>query len=175
VRVGTTSTGRSYPQLELGRQLCFALYSAARAVVRTYGGLLAGLGLTYPQYLVMLALWEQPDRPHSVGELGARLQLDSGTLTPLLKRLEAAGRVERRRDPADERRVLVALTVQGRALREGAADVPRALARRTGMRAAQLAALRDELTRLVSALDDAERSAGASAEGSAQGSPGGER
>src|SRR3984957_12773322 len=82
-----------YPQLELDDQLCFALYTASRAVVRAYGPLLDDAGLTYPQYVTMLVLWADPDRPRSVGELGERLQLDSGTLTPLLKRLSAMGHV----------------------------------------------------------------------------------
>src|SRR5689334_3776194 len=92
-------------QLELDEQLCFALYDASRALIRAYGPLLDRLGLTYPQYITMLALWES-EEPMSVGALGARLHLDSGTLTPLLKRLEQLGLVERRRDSADERRVL---------------------------------------------------------------------
>src|SRR5690349_9051070 len=98
--------------LALDRQLCFALYSASLAMTRLYKPLLEPLGLTYPQYLVMLALWE--DAGHSVGSLGDRLALDSGTLTPLLKRLESMGLVDRVRDPADERRVLVHLTAAGR-------------------------------------------------------------
>jgi DNA-binding MarR family transcriptional regulator len=141
------------PELELGRQLCFALYTASRAVVRAYGPLLDELGLTYPQYVALLALWERPDSPLTVGRLGALLHLDSGTLTPLLKRLEGLGHVRRRRDVADERRVLIELTAAGLALRERAVGVPRALARRTGLSAARLAELRDELTRLVEVLE----------------------
>ncbi|HET9654199.1 MAG TPA: MarR family transcriptional regulator, partial [Kineosporiaceae bacterium] len=87
--MGEPPQGAGYPELELGRQLCFALYSASRAVVRAYGPLLEELGLTYPQYLVLLALWERPGEPLTVGGLGGLLHLDSGTLTPLLKRLEA--------------------------------------------------------------------------------------
>src|ERR1700691_205393 len=102
-----------YPQLELDNQLCFALYTASRAVVRTYGPLLDDAGLTYPQYVTMLVLWADPDRPRSVGELGERLHLDSGTLTPLLKRLSAMGYVTRSRDAEDERRGLVTLTADG--------------------------------------------------------------
>jgi DNA-binding MarR family transcriptional regulator len=145
-----------HPELELGRQLCFALYSASRAVVRAYGPLLDELGLTYPQYVVLLALWERPDEPLTVGGLGALLHLDSGTLTPLLKRLEGLGHVRRRRDAVDERRVLIELTTEGLALRDRAVGVPRALASRTGLSAARLAQLRDELTRLVDVLEAAE-------------------
>jgi DNA-binding MarR family transcriptional regulator len=141
-----------YPQLELDRQLCFALYDASRSVVRAYGPLLGELGLTYPQYLTMLVLWESD--PVSVGELGQRLHLDSGTLTPLIKRLELNGHVVRRRDPQDERRVLVELTDQGRALRDRAADVPARVFDRYGLDLAQVERLRDELTRLARAIDD---------------------
>ena len=102
-----------YPQLDLDRQLCFALYTASRAVVRIYAPLLEDAGLTYPQYVTMLVLWEDPDRPRSIGELGERLHLDSGTLTPLLKRLASMGYVTRSRDAEDERRVLVTLTADG--------------------------------------------------------------
>ncbi len=102
--------------LKLGDQLCFAVYSAAHAFNRVYKPLLAALGLTYPQYLTMLVLWEQDDV--AVKAIGERLGLDSGTLTPLLKRLEKLGLVARRRDPADERSVRIALTTEGRALRQ---------------------------------------------------------
>lgn len=144
-----------YAGLELGRQLCFALYSASRAVTRAYGPLLADLQLTYPQYLVMLALWESPGEPLTVGGLGQRLHLDSGTLTPLLKRLEALGYVRRRRDEADERRVLVELAPSGLALRERAVEIPREIARRTGLTVGRLTELRDELTQLVEVLEGA--------------------
>ena len=106
----------------LDRQVCFPLYAATNLLNRLYTPVLAELGLTYPQYLVMLVLWEHEIQ--TVGALGARLYLDSGTLSPLLKRMEAAGLVERRRDPADERRVLIAITEQGRALRSRAEHVP---------------------------------------------------
>ncbi len=108
--------------LRLDNQLCFALYGAANRMTRLYRPLLDALGLTYPQYLAMLVLWEQS--PLTVGALGNLLDLDSSTLTPLLKRLETGGLVERRRDPEDERRVIVALTDKGRALRDQAASVP---------------------------------------------------
>jgi DNA-binding MarR family transcriptional regulator len=116
--------------LQLEEQLCFALYSASRAVTRAYQPLLAPLGLTYPQYLAMLVLWE--GSALSVSELGARLSLDSGTLTPLLKRLEESELVERRRSETDERVVLVSLTRRGAALRERAQHVPLELVRCTG-------------------------------------------
>lgn len=108
--------------LLLDRQVCFPLYAATNLLNRLYGSVLAELGLTYPQYLVMLVLWEH--EMQTVGELGARLYLDSGTLSPLLKRMEAAGLVSRRRDPADERRVRVLLTEEGRTLRDRAVHVP---------------------------------------------------
>jgi len=108
--------------LKLDRQLCFALYSASLAMTKLYKPLLDPLNLTYPQYLAMLVLWEGDGI--TVSELGQRLQLDSGTLTPLLKRLEASGLVQRQRDTADERRVLLHLTPAGRGLKARAAKVP---------------------------------------------------
>jgi DNA-binding MarR family transcriptional regulator len=111
--------------LRLSDQLCFPFYAIARGLQQRYRPLLEPLGLTYPQYLVMLVLWETDAR--SVGALAARLHLDSATLTPLLKRLEAAGLVARTRDPADNRVVVIALTDAGRALRARAEDVPRQL------------------------------------------------
>ena len=114
----------------LDAQLCFALYSASRAFTRAYGPLLAPLGLTYPQYVVMLVLWEKDDL--SVSELGERLALDSGTLTPLLKRLEEAGFVERRRDADDERVVRVRLTRAGQKLEDKASSVQKEMMRRAG-------------------------------------------
>lgn len=112
--------------LRLDRQLCFALYSSSLAMTKLYKPLLEPLGLTYPQYLVMLVLWEL-DGP-SVSALGERLSLDSGTLTPLLKRLEAAGMITRRRATEDERRVHVHLTTQGLALKQQALSIPAELA-----------------------------------------------
>lgn len=116
--------------LALDHQLCFALYAASHAMTKAYRGLLEPLGLTYPQYLVMLVLWEGDGL--TVNQLGARLGLDSGTLTPLLKRLEADGRLQRRRDADDERRVRLQLSADGRALRAKAAAVPEAMAAATG-------------------------------------------
>ncbi len=133
--------------LSLGRQVCFALYAASRAVTQAYKSALEPLGLTYPQYLVMLVLWERG--PVTVKDLGTALDLDSGTLSPLLKRLEAAGYVDRRRSTADERVVEIHLTAVGTALRERAAAVPGMLLRSTGMNTTELVALRDELVRLT--------------------------
>jgi DNA-binding MarR family transcriptional regulator len=142
-----------YPQLELDRQLCFALYAASRAVVRAYGPLLEDVGLTYPQYVTMLVLWQEPARPRSVGELGERLHLDSGTLTPLLKRLTSMGFVTRSRDADDERRVLVSLTPEGLALRDRVAAVPESFLACLGMDGSGAAALRDQLTALTASLE----------------------
>ncbi|AKN66477.1 MarR family transcriptional regulator [Herbaspirillum seropedicae] len=108
--------------LLLDHQLCFAMYSASLAMTKAYKKLLAPLDITYPQYLVMMVLWEKDQV--TVSELGGRLFLDSGTLTPLLKRMEAMGLLHRTRDAEDERRVLVSLTPAGRALREKAKTVP---------------------------------------------------
>jgi DNA-binding MarR family transcriptional regulator len=142
-----------YPQLELDRQLCFALYSASRAVVRAYAPLLDEAGLTYPQYVTLLVLWQDPDRPRSIGELGERLHLDSGTLTPLLKRLTAVGYVTRSRDAEDERRVLVALTPEGLALRDRLAAVPESFLALLDMDAPEATALRDQLVALTASLE----------------------
>lgn len=108
--------------LQLENQLCFALHSTSLAMTKVYRPLLEPLGLTYPQYLVLLVLWQEDNVP--VSDLGTKLFLDSGTLTPLLKRLEAAGLVTRTRDPEDERRVLVALTTEGRKLKAKARKIP---------------------------------------------------
>lgn len=129
--------------LELDEQLCFALHAASRAVTARYRPLLAELDLTYPQYLVMLVLWE--GAPVTVGELGQRLQLDSGTLSPLLTRLERRGLVERRRRPEDERSVAVSPTARGRRLRDVAERVPGQMADAMGLTPGELASLRDAL------------------------------
>ena len=131
------------PWLSLDRQVCFALYSASLAMTKAYQPLLAPLGLTYPQYLVLLVLWE--DDGITVSQLGARLALDSGTLTPLLKRLESQQLVSRQRDPEDERRVRLNLTPKGRALKARAAEIPRSMACATGCSL-------DELTQLAARL-----------------------
>lgn len=135
--------------LVLRRQVCFALYAASRALTDVYRPILDEVGLTYPQYLVLLVLWERPDDPPAVSELGAELRLDSGTLSPLLKRLEATGLVARRRSARDERRVEVSLTEQGSALRERLCDVPLRIAQATGLSIDELVALRDTLTRVT--------------------------
>nr|WP_156927191.1 MarR family transcriptional regulator [Azospirillum halopraeferens] len=134
------------PPLPLDDQLCFAIYSAAHAMNRVYKPLLEPLGLTYPQYLVLLVLWQTDDV--TVKDLGSRLFLDSGTLTPLLKRMEAAGLVTRRRDTADERLVRVTLTPDGRALRDRAGAVQQAVGCASGLDAAAMGALHRALTEL---------------------------
>lgn len=136
--------------LRLRHQVCFALYSASRAVTSRYRPILDRLGLTYPQYVALLVLWERGDT--TVKDLGAALMLDSGTLSPLLKRLEAAGLVERRRNAADERSVVVGLTAGGVALKRRAVGVPEEIASMTGLAPADLAALRDALAALTATL-----------------------
>jgi MarR family transcriptional regulator, organic hydroperoxide resistance regulator len=136
----------------LDQQLCFALYSAVNRVTRAYRPVLAALGLTYPQYLAMLALWERS--PRTVGALGDALDLDSGTLTPLLKRLEKQNMVVRRRDASDERRVIVDLTEAGRALRIRAAEVPASLACKIALPPIELMELRDRVHRFTDHLID---------------------
>jgi DNA-binding MarR family transcriptional regulator len=134
----------------LDRQVCFALYSASRAATAVYRPMLEQLGLTYPQYLVMLVLWE--NEPRGVKELGEELGLDSGTLSPLLKRLEALGLVERRRSGEDERRVAIHLTPDGRALSTRATGIPKYLADAAGLSGDELEQLRTTLARLTAAL-----------------------
>jgi DNA-binding MarR family transcriptional regulator len=141
-----------HPRLDLDAQLCFPLYAASRAVTRAYGPLLRDVGLTYPQYLTLLALWDDGE-PMTVGELGGRLRLDSGTLTPVLKRLEEAGLVTRRRDLDDERRVLVAVTAAGRDLQDQVADVPSRLVESLGLDTAEFQQLRRLLDGLLDRLD----------------------
>ena len=141
---------RADARLALDRQLCFALYSASLAMTKLYKPLLAPLGLTYPQYLVMLALWEEDGQ--SVSALGERIALDSGTLTPLLKRLQAQGAVTRERDDADERRVIVRLTPPGRALKAQARGIPPAVARASGCELGEITALTRQLAALRESL-----------------------
>ena len=138
--------------LALERQVCFALSVAARTVVSVYRPWLEPMGLTHPQYLVMLALWERS--PRSVKDLSAALALDPGTLSPLLKRLESAGLVTRRRDPADERVLAVTLTEDGLRLRDEALKVPPAIVARLDMELPELENLHVALTRLISAARD---------------------
>jgi DNA-binding MarR family transcriptional regulator len=139
--------------LKLEAQLCFPLYAASNLLTRLYRPLLDELGLTYPQYLVMLVLWER--RSASVGELSTALYLDSGTLTPLLKRLEANGLVRRERSAEDERRVEVSLTREGEALKKRALEIPGALASRVGLGNERFIGLRAELRALMELLGDA--------------------
>lgn len=139
--------------LSLDRQLCFALYSASLAMTKLYKPLLAPLGLTYPQYLVMMVLWEHADL--TVNDLGRRLQLDSGTLTPLLKRLEAAGLVQRQRDQEDERRVRITLTASGRSLKDQAQSIPQAVGCQMDMTNQELVSLRTTLSELRDRLNPA--------------------
>ncbi len=130
----------------LDNQICFAVYSAAHAFNRVYKPLLDRLGLTYPQYLVMLVLWERDDVP--VKDIGEKLFLDSGTLTPLLKRLEAAHLVKRTRSREDERQVLIALTPQGHALKEKARAVPQSILAASDCSVSELVAMKDEIVAL---------------------------
>jgi DNA-binding MarR family transcriptional regulator len=136
----STLTGRS----------AFPLYAASNLLNRLYRPILADLGLTYPQYLVMLVLWKQS--PQTVGSLGDMLYLDSGTLTPLLKRMEMAGLISRTRDAGDERRVLIDVTAKGRALRSAAEKVPAALAAGLDIDATSVTRLRDQVRGLVAVL-----------------------
>lgn len=139
--------------MALRRQVCFALYAASRATTALYRPLLDELGLTYPQYLVLLVLWERDGR--TVKELGEELRLDSGTLSPLLKRMEAAGLVERHRTAGDERVVEVRLTAAGAELQVRARSVPAALVAATGLDRKTLVELRDTLTTFASTMDTA--------------------
>ncbi|MEU1056296.1 MarR family transcriptional regulator [Streptomyces sp. NPDC005876] len=139
--------------LRLDQQICFSLNAASRAFGGVYRVILKDLGLTYPQYLVMLVLWEHGELP--VKRLGEHLRLDSGTLSPLLKRLEAAGLVSRERSAHDERSVRVRPTGEGLALRERAAEVPRRIAAATGFDLDEIQDLRARLDRLTTALDSA--------------------
>lgn len=141
--------------LLLDNQFCFALYSASLAMTKTYKPLLDALGLTYPQYLVMLVLWQQDNI--LVKDIGQRLFLDSGTLTPLLKRLEASSLIDRTRDEADERQVRITLTEAGRALRARAQAIPPKVICTTGQPTQALAVLKDQLNDIRAELVDAYR------------------
>lgn len=141
--------------LSLDRHLCFALYSASRAMTAAYRPVLDELNLTYPQYLVLLVLWEEGRA--TVGGLGARLHLDSGTLSPLLKRLEANGFVRRERSSTDERLVDVTLTAAGRRLERRAQCMPERLFSSTGMTEKDAANLRDAVRQLTDALNASNR------------------
>lgn len=139
--------------LTLDELLCFSLYSANHAMGRLYRPLLARFDLTYPQYLVLVALWQQDGR--KVSDLGAVLQLESNTLTPLLKRMEAAGLIRRARNPQDERSVIVTLTDKGQSLEAEAADISNCILAAADADLAELAELRDRLHRLTERLREA--------------------
>lgn len=147
-RSGHSLEGIENP-LALDQQVCFALAIASRSVIALYRPLLEPLGLTHPQYLVMLALWEQ--EPLRVADLARLLALDPGTLSPLLKRLEAAGYLRRERDSRDERALAVVLTDKGRALREDAEAIPPAIVERLGMPVEELLELHGRLTSVIAA------------------------
>lgn len=150
---GYMTTTPTADWLRLDQQICFSLNAASRAFGGLYRVLLKDLGLTYPQYLVMLVLWEHGDLP--VKKLGEHLRLDSGTLSPLLKRLETAGLVRRERSARDERSVEVRLTEDGTALRERALEVPRRIGAATGFELDEIRELRERLDRLTTELDRA--------------------
>jgi DNA-binding MarR family transcriptional regulator len=135
--------------LALENQVCFALAVASRSVIALYRPVLEPLGLTHPQYLVMLALWQQD--PRSVKDLGAALQLEPATLSPLLKRLEASGLIDRRRSATDERRLDVTLTPQGRELRSRAESIPQTMIEQLGMPVSELQAMQASLTAIIAA------------------------
>lgn len=148
MKSGSTNT----PQLLLENQICFPLYSAANAVVRAYRPLLDELDITYLQYIVLMVLWEESSL--NVKELGQRLSLDSGTLTPLLKRLEGKGLVERKRSEQDERARIITITKQGMGLKAKASDIPHKLACSIGLPAAQGKQLKALCQQLLAALGD---------------------
>ncbi|WP_128802100.1 MULTISPECIES: MarR family transcriptional regulator [unclassified Streptomyces] len=161
--MSTTPDAPATDWLRLDQQICFSLNAASRAFGGLYRVLLKDLGLTYPQYLVMLVLWEHGDLP--VKKLGEHLRLDSGTLSPLLKRLEAAGLVRRERSTRDERSVEVGLTEEGAALRERAVQVPLRIAAATGFDVEEIRSLRTRLDELTEALDSAAATAAAESAG----------
>ncbi len=141
-----------YAPLLLDNQLCFGLYAAANAIIRAYRPMLSEIGVTYPQYLVLMALWAKDCR--TVSELGRELMLDSGTLTPLLKRMESSGLINRRRRARDEREVEIALTEQGRGLRDTALDVRAEIVRQLTLCESDIGRLRSDLNRVLNALQD---------------------
>ncbi|SBT52346.1 MarR family winged helix-turn-helix transcriptional regulator [Micromonospora narathiwatensis] len=154
---GTGDPSQLDNPLALEQQVCFALSVAARGVVAVYRPLLEPMGLTHPQYLVMLALWQHA--PLSVRELSRLLQLDPGTLSPLLKRLEAIGYLQRERNPADERSLAVTLTARGLALRGEAERIPPAIVERLGMPLDDLRKLHAALTEVIEAAQQASKAA----------------
>jgi len=159
--------GTDAPNLDLEKQLCFALYSASRAMTTAYRPILKSLGITYPQYLVFLLLWERDKLSQT--EIGERLLLDSGTLSPMIKRMEKAGLVSRVRDVEDERSVRIVLTEKGRALRAKAVSVPEAIACKVNITAEHAERLRREVSKLTFALQSANEDArGGSVKGAAK-------
>jgi DNA-binding MarR family transcriptional regulator len=143
-------TETSTEAVNLDQLVCFALYAASRAVINGYRPMLDEVGLTYPQYLALLVLWQRGPQP--VKALGSALQLDSGTLSPLLKRLETAGLVRRERQPGDERSVLITLTPKGAELEAAARDIPRRAACTAGLSLTELRDLRTSLVRFTAAV-----------------------
>ena len=148
---GMSSPSAEAPVLAVDEMLCLALYQASRSMTARYRLLLGPLGLTYPQYLVMVLLWQEGEM--TVGSIGQRLRLESSTLSPLLKRLEAMGLVDRRRRARDERAVLVSLQSKGRSLRARAVDVPPTMCDAIGLDDAEQAAFVARLRDLVATLD----------------------
>ncbi|RRJ84474.1 MarR family winged helix-turn-helix transcriptional regulator [Aestuariirhabdus litorea] len=143
-------------QLKLDNQLCFALYAGSRAITRLYRPLLEPLGLTYPQYLVLLVLWERRPQAINVKELGEKLSLDSGTLTPLLKRMEQSTLIVRKRSKQDERAREISLTAKGTALRVQASCIPARLMQSAGVSAEQVAEVRGVLRALLAQVEAGE-------------------
>ncbi|MGO4712647.1 MarR family winged helix-turn-helix transcriptional regulator [Bradyrhizobium sp. 2TAF24] len=138
------------PVIPLDQQLCFSLYATTIAINRTYKPLLDGLGVTYPQYLVLSALWENDGQ--TISAIGERLALEPSTITPLVKRLEQAGFIARQRNPADERQVVVSLTAQGKALRAESSCLTETLLQRSGLSVEQIVDLNDRVRALNKAL-----------------------
>ncbi len=145
---------KKYKNLDLDNQLCFALYAATHSITRAYRTRLDGVGITYPQYLVLLVLWERDQQ--TIKELAVRLKLDSGTLTPLIKRIENLGLVTRKRSENDERRVYVSLTVAGKTLEKRVASIQKQIACKTGLSDSEFFDLRDSLYKLTESMNDNE-------------------
>jgi len=141
--------------VRLDQQICFAIYAASHALNRAYKPMLTELNLTYPQYLVMMVLWEKNSL--SVKEIGTRLGLDSGTLSPLLKRLETAGYVIRKRDMADERQVIISATTAGIALEQAAEEIMMTIGKSTGCTLEEIDSMRDRLNQLRANLDSVDQ------------------
>lgn len=151
----TFSENAAHDPLALGNQLCFSLSVASRMVVQSYRPILEPLGLTHPQYLVMLSLWGSS--PRTVKDLSSELMQDSATLSPLLKRLEARGLIRRGRDPKNERALAVTLTDEGEALREKAADVPVIMMDRMGVTPEQVRELNNSMRHMITQAEEASR------------------